>query len=158
MAALEQTKTVAISAIHEALTDKAMEDNALAKAFRTGGIQMGPDLKRELGITRRDIMREKKLQASTDPTAFDTERKAREEKMMQDINESYYTAYDQFIHAGLTDDEARKKATSLAKTVKASHQEAIDLEFGSDAQTIANARHVVKHAHEGTGVKFGTTP
>jgi hypothetical protein len=153
MSLTPQQKTDMMSEIHAALTSKDA-DNDLAKAFRGGGIQMGPDLKRELGLERRDVVRHRQLQASTDPNKFDEERKKREAAMLTDINASYYTAYDQFIQAGLTEDDARKKATSMAKTVKASQQEAIDLEFGQDNQTNANARRVVKQAHEGTGVKF----
>jgi hypothetical protein len=94
------------------------------------------DLSRELGLTHQKTLRQKKLMAMNDPNKFNTEKEAEYVKLETQVKASFQTSFEQYIAAGYSTEDAKRKAMKIAHATKATLEDGIEDLYGSDAGRI----------------------
>jgi hypothetical protein len=154
MAAITTEQDESLSAIHAAFMSKALTDGQKDQMKDIKKNISRPDLQRELGLERQNVQRTRRMQAMTDPAVFNTKHTEALTAMGVEIERVYDLNFDQLITAGLTENDAKASAMSVAKATMAAQQKAIETEYGSDARTILAAKKITESAAATTGIKF----
>jgi hypothetical protein len=132
-------------------------DNALLKAIKsansayqdvanntyqaTTSVQL-PDLNRELGFAMTKVQDDRRLEAMTDPTAYNEARARAYAEMEEQIQSAYLSNFNQYMKAGYTEADSKQRALGVAKVVKETQLQAIRTEFGDDSNTISAAKQI----------------
>ena len=106
---------------------------------------------RETGFTRQKTVRETRLQAMTAPEDFSIAREGALKEVATNINNAYYTAYQQYADAGYPSIECKVKALSAAKIAKSQGEESIEARFGTLETKMADVKTIAKAQAENSG-------
>lgn len=139
------------SAIHQAIA----EANLVSVAdIKSGSVAVDTDVSRELGLEREAVARRRKKEAVLDPDGFDNAHQGAIDEMEKRVKDAYMTSYNQYIQAGYTKDDAKKKGMHIARETKDALESAIHSEFGDDSRAIAAAKQITKSAAARTGISW----
>jgi hypothetical protein len=107
---------------------------------------------REIGLDRDRKMRQRKVEASTSPAAFIAAKEAAIKKMENNVKMSYYGVYDQYVQAGHPTSYCKQQAITAAIVTRDLGMQAIESEFGTDNNDVADYRQAAEAATKLSGL------